>query len=54
MLLPAWKASPVEDPENAEEMDLRNFIFSLKNADKFYGGQVSRPAGSLSDGQTNR
>jgi len=29
-----------EDPENAEEMDLRNFIFSLKNADKFYGGQV--------------
>ncbi|MCH8524708.1 MAG: S46 family peptidase [Balneolales bacterium] len=28
------------DPDTAEEMDLRNFIFALKNADKFYGGQV--------------
>ena len=28
------------DQETAEEMELRNFIFSLKNADKFYGGQV--------------
>jgi hypothetical protein len=28
------------DTETAEEMELRNFIFSLKNADKFYGGQV--------------
>jgi hypothetical protein len=28
------------DADAAEEMDLRNFIFALKNADKFYGGQV--------------
>lgn len=27
-------------PAVAEEMDLRNFIFALRNADKFYGGQV--------------
>lgn len=29
-----------EDPEGGDELDLRNYIFSLKNADKFYGGQV--------------
>jgi hypothetical protein len=28
------------DPVEAEAMDLRNFIFALKNAEKFYGGQV--------------
>lgn len=28
------------DPVEAESRDLRNFIFSLKNAEKFYGGQV--------------
>jgi hypothetical protein len=28
------------DQQTAEEMELRNYIFSLKNADKFYGGQV--------------
>lgn len=28
------------DPVEAEERDLRNFIFALKNAEKFYGGQV--------------
>lgn len=31
-----YAAQPVE----AEAMDLRNFIFALKNAEKFYGGQV--------------
>lgn len=28
------------EPEAAEEMDLRNFIFSLRNAEKLYGGQI--------------
>lgn len=28
------------DPAEADTRDLRNFIFSLKNAEKFYGGQV--------------
>jgi hypothetical protein len=28
------------DPVEADTRDLRNFIFSLKNAEKFYGGQV--------------
>lgn len=29
-----------QDPAGGDEMDLRNYIFGLKNADKFYGGQV--------------
>jgi len=29
-----------QDPAGGDAMDLRNFIFGLKNADKFYGGQV--------------
>jgi hypothetical protein len=28
------------DPEEGDTWDLRNFIFSLKNAQKFFGGQV--------------
>lgn len=28
------------DPQGGDEWDLRNFIFSLKNAEKFFGGQV--------------
>lgn len=28
------------DPVEAEAMDLRNYIFGLKNAEKYYGGQV--------------
>lgn len=28
------------DPADGEARDLRNFIFALKNAEKFYGGQV--------------
>jgi hypothetical protein len=29
-----------QDPAGGDAMDLRNYIFGLKNADKFYGGQV--------------
>jgi len=28
------------DPEEGDERDMRNFIFSLKNAEKLYGGQI--------------